>query len=111
MIDVVVVGAAAVVVGLLTVVKVEDGTEVVLLEAGAAEDEDGAEPPDAPPGPATEVVREPLSMYTPEKCQSSLEPSWVPRRSTPKCQSCPFEETEAEKGPAVRARSSEPVEW
>ena len=50
-------------------------------------------------GPATEVVKEPDSMYTPLKYQSSAalsEPDAAPeelgRRNTPKCQSAPFYE-------------------
>lgn len=97
-----------------------------------------SEPLDAPPGPVTEVVSEPVSTYTPLKRQSSVvAPLWPlrGRRSTPKCQSAPFcgnlsvyvrkkkrlwrefwwkerlaEEALAENGPAVLVSGSEPVE-
>ena len=72
-------------------------------------DEAGAEP-EEPPGLTTEVVTSPLSMYTPEKFQSSVEPSLVKRR-TPRCQSAPLESVEAETGPASFFKSSAPVEW
>ena len=56
-----------------------------------------AEPPAEPPvGPVTDVVRGPLSMYTPLKYQSSgpllsvpEPPEVLGRRRTPKCQSAP----------------------
>lgn len=63
----VVVGAAEetlemMVVGLVTVVKVEDCGATVLLGTVDEDDAGGEEPPAAPPGLKTEDVRAPLSM-------------------------------------------------
>jgi len=65
-----------------------------------------------PPGPATEVVRDPFSMYTPEKKKSSLVSACPVTGSsrTPTCQSAPLEETAADIAGTVRARAAEPVE-
>ena len=57
--------------------------------------EEGAEPPpeELLPGPETDVVMDPDSMYTPPKYQSSapLSPlEAIGRRRTPRCQSAPF---------------------
>jgi len=73
-------------------------------------DEAGAGAESEPPGLTTEVVMSPLSMYTPEKFQSSVEPSFD-RRRTPKCQSAPLESAVTETGPAVFSNESAPVEW
>lgn len=64
-----------------------------------------------PPGPATEVVIDPFSMYTPEKKKSSVV-SALPLGSsrTPTCQSAPLEEVETDTAGTVRARGLEPVE-
>jgi len=90
---------------------VADEEERTLDEAedlGVDEAGTGASPD--PPGLTTEVVRSPLSMYTPEKFQSSVLPSFV-RRRTPKCQSAPLESAVTETGPAVFFKASAPVEW
>jgi hypothetical protein len=83
-------------------------TVVTLLLLLLALEEDGAAP--EPPGLTIEVVMSPLSMYTPEKFQSSVLPSFV-RRSTPRCQSAPLDSVEAATGPAIFFKASEPVEW
>jgi len=91
---------------------VDEGAGAALLLVALEEDEAGAgaEPEPEPPGLTTEVVMSPLSMYTPEKFQSSWEPSLV-RRSTPRCQSAPLESVDAATGPAIFSRASAPVEW
>lgn len=64
-------------------------------------------------GLATEVVSVPLSMYVPEKNQSSAPvPSlpWRGRRRTPRCQSAPLLDVLVEKGPAVLTSEEFPVE-
>lgn len=110
-------GWAEVVAEALVVVEEERTLEVVTGALDVLEeaedfgvDEAGAGASAEPPGLTMEVVMSPLSMYTPEKFQSSVEPSFV-RRRTPKCQSAPLESVEAEIGPAVFFRASAPVEW
>ena len=78
-----------------------------MLEEAATLDE--AVPEEAPAGPATDVVSEPLSMYTPENSQSSVAMLLVwfrPRRPT--CQSAPLEEALTLIGPAVLVSGAEP---
>jgi hypothetical protein len=82
---------------------VEDATTTAEDAGATAEDAAGFTAPPAPPALPTDVVRSPLSMYTPEKNQSSAAlPSLLPgRRSTPRCQSAPLEDVAIVKGPAV----------
>ena len=63
------------------------------------------------PGPETDVVMLPLSMYTPEKNMSSLLSEYPPRGSsrTPTCQSAPLELTDALTGLTVCVSGSPPV--
>lgn len=64
-------------------------------------------------GLTTDVVRDPLSTYTPEKYQSSAPVPSLPCRGnlrTPKCQSAPLLDVLAEKGPAVLTSVLLPVE-
>ncbi|KAI9699880.1 MAG: hypothetical protein M1820_007055 [Bogoriella megaspora] len=73
--------------GLVLVDSVVDG------EAGLLEEGDEPPPEELLPGPDTEVVIDPDSMYTPLKYQSSgpLSPlEAIGRRRTPRCQSAPF---------------------
>ena len=109
------------VVAALVLVGLADVFRAATLVDGAAEDEaaemaefEEPEKLEDPPGPDTLVVSEPLSMYTPEKCQSSAAVSLRPvdegRRRTPKCQSAPLDDAVTETGETVSLRSSPPVE-
>jgi len=112
----------------LVLVGLTEVTTGFVLDEGAAADEDEAteateavaleatpDTDDAPPGPETLVVISPLSMYTPEKCQSSAAVSLRPVEdgslSTPRCQSAPLDDALTDTGGTVSARSSLPVEW
>lgn len=101
--------------------EVVAGAEVVTVEVdnvvpGAvvvgSEVEDHDELTTTPPGPAAEVVSEPLSTYTPLKYKSSVASAWPVTGSsrTPRCQSSPFEEADTLTAGTVRVKSSEPVE-
>ena len=85
------------------VVVVGTTTEVVELTGGFT----------TPPGPATEVVTAPLSMYTPEKKKSSSVSAWPLTGSsrTPTWKSAPLEETDAAIAGTVRASGAAPVEY
>jgi len=110
---------------LLVLIDMTEDTTVFVLDerAGAFEDEatgateleDTRDPDDAPPGPETLVVISPLSIYTPEKCQSSAAVSLRPVEdgslSTPRCQSAPFDDALTDTGGTVSVRSTLPVEW
>ncbi len=110
---------------LLVLVGLMEVTTGFVLDEGAAADEDEAtgavaleatpDTDDAPPGPETLVVISPLSMYTPEKCQSSAAVSLRPVEdgslSTPRCQSAPLNDALTDTGGTVSVRSSLPVEW
>ncbi len=109
---------------LMLVGTTEDTTVFVLDEgAGAVEDdatdaaalEDTRDTDDAPPGPEMLVVISPLSIYTPEKCQSSAAVSLRPVEdgslSTPRCQSAPLDDALTDTGGTISVRSSLPVEW
>ena len=64
-------------------------------------------------GLTTDVVREPLSTYTPLKYQSSAPLPSLPCRGslrTPKCQSAPLLDVLVENGPAVLTSELSPVE-
>ena len=64
-------------------------------------------------GLTTDVVREPLSTYTPLKYQSSAPLPSLPCRGslrTPKCQSAPLLDVLVENGPAVLTSELLPVE-
>jgi len=117
---VVVAAADVVVVVLLIVVVVFGAVDVekvvacVVVDVAAFELDEGEEPPELPPGPETDVVIEPFSIYTPEKYQSStsgeLSAELPGSLRTPKCQSSPLDEVLAEIGATTWTRSSEPVE-
>lgn len=102
-----------VVIDVFIVVADEVGGTTVLvvdetLEGG------GTEEPTVPPGPATEVVIDPDSIYTPLKYQSStsglVRDDDIGRRRTPRCQSAPLDEGLAATGATTCVNGSEPVE-
>jgi len=105
----------------LMLVGLADVFTAAALVDGAAKDEatetaelEAPEELEDSPGPDTLVVSEPLSMYTPEKCQSSAPVSLRPvdegKRRTPKCQSAPLDDAVTATGETVSFRSSPPVE-
>ena len=80
--------------------------EAAVLGA-AALDEDPLEPP----GPATDVVKSPFSMYTPENSQFSVLMLLVEfKPKTPTCQSAPLEDALTVIGPAVLVSGLEPLD-
>jgi hypothetical protein len=94
-------------------------TAELLAEEAAAVDEAAAlatelvvdDPEDDPPGPDTLKVTSPLSIYTPETCQSSVTSVVDASSRTPTCQSAPLELALTLTAGTVNFRSSAPVEW
>lgn len=117
---VVVLELLVVVVDALDVVVVATDVELLALDVEvdnvvADELELELEPPpllEPPPGPETLVVKDPLSIYTPEKYKSSSVSAYPSRGNsrTPRCQSAPLLLVLALMGETVSTRSSAPVE-